>query len=467
MDPEYLKENSLNVTARLSSDLYQIDQSPFSLFDLAGSNSVRVTEAHLQEIWKFIVHVIKPKEIYFKSLRRRGQIDKDGKAYPIHTNNAGFHFEALLENGQTMIITPEPGAIELNLAPQRISEIASAWSNIFKRAKKNGFVGTPGFATGGGGGHIHIGFDSIETNLFLLEPFTAFSLFHLGVALPGIPYMLRELEDFGINSSSFTPGDLIIPYNFDREPRRLQKFASRQLRTRILPSLIRLAGSLGRQEKFSERDLAVMWYLALENVSKVFFQHNSFVSLKNFRPDQFDKRLEWRFIRAFNSFGDLEAASQAIFNSVLYSIQLLEDLPFEVKLLEGQPSRESLAQLEWWTQKINLSKVNQKRLRYFGGVDVLQALELHHDKTDPFEKNLQIRLAPHTWEDIPKYEISFLASSLQDRDEKPAYVLLNGKKASLHESEGRYYFFANYYRPIATLDLVSVMSARREAFKNV
>lgn len=244
-----------------------------------------------REFWRLSVQVLGAEEVEFRTGHRFHYFDPAvGRVHP-HIDQGAGYFVLKWKDGRIATLNLEDRHVELNLPPSNIKNLEKRFRPIMSAIFAAGFYGYAGFASGSGGGHIHLGFPRREDNLFLKDSRLLANLTLAPVLYPGWVYFLRDLADFGLNSNSRHPSDL----EFGRFSTDVN---SQRLEIRRLASIL-----LGERS-----------FLASEN--PVLGQHDRYVSLKNFFRDRKNPTLEFRFGRGFNSYEDLAAQVHLLFGLV-------------------------------------------------------------------------------------------------------------------------------------------------------
>ena len=260
----------------------------------------------------------------------------------------------------------EPACIEVNFAPQKIDEIRSVWAPVFERAHELGFVGYTGLASGGGGGHMHLGFTGGGAgNVFYTNPAYLSEFLLTPLLLSGMRSALASVNDHGSMSNLITP--------MDREhPEKFLDFV------KIWNTSFSSPSSADFRRTFRQEAQLDLIASATEAMLR---DHFSYVSLKNFFTE--DPRIEMRFIRAYQSLEDLEAVAQMFYHMLVRAI--IEPVSYESVKMEylKRVSEVSIKQQRTEFQdyledleNIGFSKRYTRRLLRFGGERVFFPLDI-------------------------------------------------------------------------------------------
>lgn len=266
----------------------------------------------------------------------------------------GFHVQRLSlftkdEKTKPIFLTIEPNAIELNQPPQAFPDIRKSWKDVFSRANQSGFAGTFNWASGGGGGHMHLGFKNAETNLFIQYPDLVLSILLLPLLRPEIMTAFYDANGYGILSNARTPFD-----------------ASNDERIKV-SNFFNSAQTILRDPRGTVND-----FLAIAEAAPSFLKnHYSYISLKNLLSG--NPRLEVRSQRSYQAVEDIEASAEFWLKTVLYLVHN----PFEVpgyRFWNQSPHVKTLMEqrqnLLEWMNLIGLSKEAQARVLRFSGDSV-------------------------------------------------------------------------------------------------
>ncbi len=371
--------------------------------------SPNISKAAQREILKLLFDVLPTKTITAE--RNQSQESELSHTHSpgtlrIRTNTSSLHFRVLTEDGRTLLVHPEPGAIEINQAPTTLDKLGSIWSDIFERAEALGFSGTRGPTYGGGGGHIHLGFKDRRLDLFLARPdiladFALFPIVH-----PSTMFLLRESSEYHQLSASESPLDN------PTIPREISDFENL---TKMEPT-----HSKGiRPSIKSLRDIMPHSLTA----------HDSYISLKNyFRKGRKQRSsVEVRYPRAFNSFDDLYAAALLQLKIINFATEKRATSP-----IAENYNYHTLRYLQKDWQRVqyllDLDESHATQIRYYGGADLFATYPSRKNLTGVL-KNIRVRVRETSAEAIPVYEIAIPRSKKQRTDPSaipPSY--LNGHR---------------------------------------
>ncbi|MBN8555556.1 MAG: transglutaminase family protein [Deltaproteobacteria bacterium] len=355
---------------------------------------------------------------------RNHSIRHQSRKFKIHTNNSVVKFILDLSDGSQLSVNLEPGAIEVNQAPAHFDELSNRWKVMDERIRAQGFVGTYDFASGGGGGHIHLGFKSRENNLFVLAPDMLFNLINKFIYYPSLFFFLREIGDYSSDSTSHSPFDIFSSTSAKDFSQDLKLFAKlsrgRQLRT-VVPW------------KYSLKKDSILFSLA---------DHDSFISLKRFATSQ-NPTLEVRFPRAFSEFDEMKLVAKILLKIIARAYQ---PTPKSDPLSVNEWTSSGLEKnLDILAKGLNLSKKETQSIRFYGNEDLLAP--------SPFKnkgewKSAKIRPFQVSAEALPIYEFSVDVKELGVGENEISRVFVNGTNETLiieHDPSGRARLHFRFY----------------------
>ena len=315
-------------------------------------------EEALQEVQRFIGGVFEVESIEVHSMASGKALLEIDDGVSIHVPSALLVLRIRNHSRKWVALSLEPGCVEVNFSPQKLSEVRSVWTPIFDRAHALGFTGYTGLASGGGGGHMHVGFEGrniFESSASYLKEFLLVPLWFSGMRTS-----LAAVNDYGEGSNLITP--------MDRDPSNLTAFL------RFLKDWEKLFGSFRRNETLIHHVRALVAAAGLSD-------HFSYVSMKNFFAGS--PRLEMRFIRAYQSIEDLMAISHMVYAMVLRaSMNELNLQNFTKEMfpragdLSIQHGKLLFSNYLEALRNVGLPRKYAQRLLRFGGEDMSYSLDI-------------------------------------------------------------------------------------------
>ncbi len=326
----------------------------------------------------------------------------EGAKYQVHTCNSIFCFEIELKDQSTMTVNIEDGAAEINRPPILMADRAKYWKSLMNRLNRAGFYDSPHFASGGGGGHIHLGFKNANEHLFISNPQILSGLIAFFLKHPGIIFGLKELADYDYDSTS----NLYIQDEDYREG--------------IIYTLNKMA-EFHKQKHFIKpnKECKEERLCALKSVIGLLSNHDSFVSLKNYFVHR-NPTTEIRFPRTIKTFEDLEALTDFLFELIVY---IYEHPPKknlkerELYLPQDHPTPILEADFDLVLDALSLDESTKIRLKNFNGDNVFQEKSVINRTNHPYFENVKVTEAPPKPNYFTRYSLklpkSFLESEAQ------------------------------------------------------
>jgi hypothetical protein len=362
------------------------------------------TQVQIQEVIRFLEDVLKVKSgqldlrSYSELFDPTEMLGLREASYLVHRQPVTF--SVVLPNGRSATLTIEHGAIEVNQSPQAINEIRPTWARIFRRAKAHGYQGNMYFASGGGRGHVHLGFDSFKNNLFMARPLLLQRLIILPLIYPGMIYHLHDQSDFGPDSTIETP------YGDGAEKQR---------------DFLRFLWSIFTNQDMSPHVFNTWLGINLPEALK---NHDSFLSFKNINSD--NPRVEVRFQRGYATLSDVTTIAHFWLRSllVLVNAKVSDFIPpdFSEHPYEKRPSELS-ADFKHWMKRIGLSRHHQEALWNFGGDDLRGSIPL---VSTPDSKLQDIKASPFISTPEHPSNIEVLLPYPREALSRPLFVKING-----------------------------------------
>lgn len=173
-----------------------------------------VKPKHIRELMRFLVDILGARDVEL----HLGQ-EAHRKYKPTTTNfklefNPHFQPYTLLVQtrwGRSAVVTLEPACIEVNFNPASLDTLDAVWGSLEKRAAAAGFFNTEAEGGHGGGStHMHLGWDQLADNLWLLRPDLTARMIFLPMKYRFLMYFWNNIADHGGGSN------VALPFEGDR-----------------------------------------------------------------------------------------------------------------------------------------------------------------------------------------------------------------------------------------------------------
>ncbi|HVJ64487.1 MAG TPA: hypothetical protein VM901_04465 [Bdellovibrionota bacterium] len=203
--------------------------------------------------------------------------------YELHFQT--FSFAVTTVDGRKLFITPEQACIEVNQDPVYRDEIRAHWEPVESLVNAHGFFSVSRTGESGGGGtHVHLGWDSEENNLWLLRPDLFADFLEFPVQYPELEYLLHAHEDTGPHGSA--PTFIQLP----------EQAITLMLELMLRLKSLHLTGATPREVQ----------HFYAQKIDDALLEHNQYLSMKNMI--QPNPRIEIRSHASFEGIDEIEAA---------------------------------------------------------------------------------------------------------------------------------------------------------------
>lgn len=265
-----------------------------------------LTEVQVDEVLRFLFEVLGVKELELHL--GKGEHEKYEKTSFDFDLKFAPHFQPFTmitrtREGRVAVVTIEPACVEVNFNPSALDDLDSTWTAIEERAEARGFFNTViEGGQGGGGTHMHLGWDSLEHNLWILRPDLAARMMFLPLKYRFLMYFWHELNDHG------SEGNAVLPNEAGGE-----EFGAYQ---EYLFFLSQLA--------LSSKDVAQRAEWIRQHSAPVLSEHTRAINLRSFTNED-NPRLQARFIRSLSNYREIKLLSETWIR-IVYFLLTTDDL---------------------------------------------------------------------------------------------------------------------------------------------